>query len=30
MIRAYGANTHCGLYRKYNEDRISILLNIDK
>ena len=30
MIKAYAANTHCGLYRKYNEDRISISLNIEK
>lgn len=29
-VKAYAANTHCGLYRKYNEDRISISLNIEK
>jgi len=25
---AYGANTHCGIVRTYNEDRISIVLDL--
>lgn len=29
-IKAYSANTHCGLYRSYNEDRIAISLNLTK
>ncbi|KRX04470.1 Protein phosphatase 2C (PP2C)-like domain [Pseudocohnilembus persalinus] len=28
IIEAYGANTHQGLVRDYNEDRVSIILNI--
>ena len=27
---AYGANTHNGLIRNYNEDRISIVLDLKK
>lgn len=27
---AYGANTHNGLVRNYNEDRISIVLDLKK
>lgn len=30
IIRAYAANTYQGLIRKYNEDRVSIVLNIAK
>jgi protein phosphatase 2C family protein 2/3 len=29
-VRAYAANTNQGLYRNYNEDRVSIILNIVK
>lgn len=29
-IRAYSANTHQGIIRNYNEDRVSIILNIIK
>jgi len=28
IIRAYGANTNQGIIRDYNEDRVSIILNI--
>ena len=28
MIQSYAANTHSGLVRNYNEDRVSIILNI--
>ena len=28
MVRGYAANTHQGLVRNYNEDRVSIILNI--
>eukprot|EP01016_Furgasonia_blochmanni_P053859 TRINITY_DN8787_c0_g1_i1.p1 TRINITY_DN8787_c0_g1~~TRINITY_DN8787_c0_g1_i1.p1 ORF type:complete len:251 (-),score=27.89 TRINITY_DN8787_c0_g1_i1:12-764(-) len=28
IVKAYAANTHQGLIRKYNEDRVSIILNI--
>lgn len=28
VIKAYGANTNQGLIREYNEDRVSIVLNI--
>ena len=28
MVRGYAANTHQGLIRNYNEDRVSIILNI--
>ena len=27
---AYGANTHNGIFRNYNEDRISIVLDLKK
>ena len=30
FIRAYAANTYKGLVRDYNEDRVSIILNIAK
>ena len=30
IVKAYAANTHHGLYRNYNEDRVSIILNISK
>ena len=29
-IKAYAANTHQGLIRNYNEDRVTIILNIIK
>jgi len=29
-VKAYAANTHKGLVRDYNEDRVSIILNISK
>lgn len=29
-VKAFGANTHDGLVRKYNEDKVSIILNILK
>jgi len=28
MIKAYGVNTHQGIVRNYNEDRVAIILNI--
>jgi protein phosphatase 2C family protein 2/3 len=28
IVKAYAANTHQGLVRTYNEDRVSIILNI--
>ncbi len=30
LVWAYAANTHQGLVRNYNEDRVSIILNIIK
>jgi len=30
IVRAYAANTNMGLVRNYNEDRVSIILNIQK
>ena len=30
IIRAYGANTYQGLVRNYNEDRVSIIINMNK
>ena len=30
LIKGYSANTNNGLYRNYNEDRVSIILNIVK
>lgn len=30
VVKAYAANTNMGLVRKYNEDRVSIILNITK
>jgi hypothetical protein len=30
VIRAYAANTNQGIVRDYNEDRVSIILNIVK
>ena len=30
IVRAYAANTNQGLVRNYNEDRVSIILNITK
>ena len=30
LIKAYAANTHNGLFRNYNEDRVSIILSISK
>ena len=30
IVRAYAANTNQGLVRSYNEDRVSIILNIVK
>ena len=30
IIHAYGANTHPGLVRNYNEDRVSIIINMNK
>jgi protein phosphatase 2C family protein 2/3 len=30
LVRAYAANTNQGLARNYNEDRVSIILNILK
>ena len=29
-IKAYGANTYQGLVRNYNEDRVSIIINMTK
>lgn len=29
-MKAYAVNTHQGISRKYNEDRVSIILNISK
>lgn len=28
IVAAYAANTHQGLVRQYNEDRVSIILNL--
>ena len=30
MVKAYAANTNQGIVRNYNEDRVSIILNIMK
>ena len=30
IIQSYAANTHQGLVRNYNEDRVSIILNVVK
>lgn len=30
IVKAYSANTYQGLVRNYNEDRVSIILNISK
>lgn len=30
LIQAYAANTNQGVFRNYNEDRVSIILNITK
>ena len=30
IIQAYGANTHEGLIRNYNEDRVSIIINMNR
>jgi len=30
IIRGFSANTHPGLVRNYNEDRVAIILNILK
>lgn len=30
VVRGYAANTHQGLVRNYNEDRVSIILNISE
>lgn len=30
VVKAYAANTHQGLIRNYNEDRVAIILNITK
>ena len=30
IVKAYAANTNQGLVRNYNEDRVSIILNIMK
>jgi protein phosphatase PTC2/3 len=30
LIASYAANTHQGIARSYNEDRVSIILNINK
>lgn len=30
LVISYAANTHCGIIRPYNEDRVSIILNIIK
>ena len=30
IVRGYAANTNQGLVRSYNEDRVSIILNIIK
>jgi len=30
VIKAYAANTNQGIIREYNEDRVSIVLNIQK
>lgn len=30
VIKAYAANTNQGIVREYNEDRVSIILNIMK
>ena len=30
IIKAYAVNTHQGISRNYNEDRVSIILNITK
>ena len=30
VVKAYGANTNQGIVRNYNEDRVSIILNIMK
>jgi len=30
VVQSYGANTHQGIHKKYNEDRVAIVLNIPK
>ena len=30
LIKGYAANTHAGLVRNYNEDRVTIIINILK
>jgi len=30
IVRAYAANTNQGIYRDYNEDRVSIILNMGR
>ena len=30
LITSYSANTHQGIQRNYNEDRVSIILNMTK
>lgn len=30
LVQAYAANTNQGMFRDYNEDRVSIILNITK
>ena len=30
IIKSYAANTHEGLIRNYNEDRVSIIINMSK
>lgn len=30
QVQSYAANTHPGLFRGYNEDRVAIILNISK
>jgi len=30
VIQAFGANTHQGIYRNYNEDKVTILTHIER
>ena len=30
LIKSYGVNTYQGIVRNYNEDRVSIIINMNK
>jgi protein phosphatase 2C family protein 2/3 len=30
IVKAYGVNTYQGIVRNYNEDRVSIIINMNK